>query len=327
MNKIELPIIKKIIKTPANPIFFRSRSSQENAGVPWGGVTDPRHHNPCNFRYLVHAVHLPDSLVRCTQRLFIVQEYRQGRVQSNSRPIDLLENPYDIAEKPVISASLINQDRTGTWGPGGFILEVLPEHVQRTSPRDTGTDFIGLSSLRSDSSQPPLLPQEILTPEGLLERTDPYTYNEVVLSGRTKAGTPVRIVGIFIVKLPNGEVLDEVLAQKLRELAYRHKWPIVFITKKIFDYSDHRSLADVDVFDWLFAINIDGKRYLFNVRERIFQVFECGGEKQHYMSEEEKDFALKKLKQLLENADKTDPKYHILLSLIARGNLQNYFET
>jgi hypothetical protein len=106
----------------------------------WGEVTDPKKHNPKNFRYLVHAF---NPFATASQPLIAISAELSGAYKVDKREgdqsISLFEEPERLVERVSLSMSLIDQDHTGTWGPGGIIVEVPEENVVITSPVDTGS--------------------------------------------------------------------------------------------------------------------------------------------------------------------------------------------
>jgi hypothetical protein len=124
--------------------------------VPWGGVTDPDHHDPANFRYLLH---LDSGTVLQGDALASDAQYEY-----------FLQNPSAIHETPQLSASLVDCDHRMLWqftsSFHGFIIEVPKESVIATSPQD-----VAISERTSE-----------LDPELLLEATSPSEWNEVEVS-------------------------------------------------------------------------------------------------------------------------------------------------
>jgi len=191
----------------------------------WGGVTDPEKHNPKNFRYLVHAFN-PSATV--SQPLVAISaelsgEYKVDETEGD-QSINLFEEPERLAERVSLSMSLIDQDHTGTWGKGGIIVEAPEENIVITSPTDTGSHSSSKDSLRKQSEGRPRL-----TADQLLKSTPPRSYNEVVAFARSESGKPLRLVGFFIKVDRDGQPLDPVIAQKMREHAERLNLPLIEI--------------------------------------------------------------------------------------------------
>ena len=67
-------------------------------------MADPIYHEEKKFRYIVHAVRLPEE--RVVQMLFMTQRQKEGeRIDRNG--IELLKNPERISQKPIISGSFV----------------------------------------------------------------------------------------------------------------------------------------------------------------------------------------------------------------------------
>jgi hypothetical protein len=143
-------------------------SPEVNSQIPWGGVTDPLHHDPMHFRYLLHV----DS----------------GRSTSpdpeNAGADDVweyaLDDPDRIKSLPYISASLVDETHRRlyefTMSSYGFILE---------APRSA---IIGAHSMDMFSKRKKLTIDELRLaypapdPDKLLAETKPTDWNEVAIS-------------------------------------------------------------------------------------------------------------------------------------------------
>jgi hypothetical protein len=120
--------------------------------------------------------------------------------------------------------SLIDQDHTGTWGEGGIIIEAPEENIIITSPTDTGSHSSSKEFLKRQSQNQPRL-----TGEQLLKSTSPGIYNEVVAFAKSESGKTLKLVGFFIKIDKNGQPIDSVIAQKMRQHAERLKLPLIEI--------------------------------------------------------------------------------------------------
>lgn len=180
----------------------------------WGNTTDPREHNPQQFRYLVHmfnpfneALHGPTAL---------------GEERSEQQAINLMEQPERISERVSLSMSLVDQDRMEVWGLGGLIVYAPESNIIITSPRDSA---VKNSDLRGLSDRARELPR--LSPEEVLNQTARGKYNEIVAQGE-KEGSRLEVSGILLVKDIDGDTAnDSNFVAKLREQAERLGLPLI----------------------------------------------------------------------------------------------------
>ncbi|MDG0817720.1 hypothetical protein [Bdellovibrio svalbardensis] len=137
--------------------------------------TDPSHHNPESFTYLVHGV-----------------MDREGFLKNNGFE--------SISQWSSLSTSLISNRNSRTFGTAGLILKVPAENIFATVPRDFGSN---VKMLRAKNEVNQLLKFYESTfgldkPQDLLKRTEPKKYNEVLISGETTEGGPIQIIGVFV---------------------------------------------------------------------------------------------------------------------------------
>src|SRR3989338_11305221 len=92
-------------------------------------LTDPRTHDPSRFCYIVHCLNL-------YAQLSLLHLTLSTDSYDPSQNINLLDNPEQLADKKLISTSIINQDHTTTWGDTFFILYIPWENFVTMSPRD-----------------------------------------------------------------------------------------------------------------------------------------------------------------------------------------------
>lgn len=213
----------------------RTIENRENLKIMddfWGDVTDPRHHNPNEFRYLVHGFN-PYS----QQPLIQALAANMGERADDSKIIKLIDNPECLAEREHLSCSLIDQDHTGTWGTVGLIVGAHPSLIQVTAPHDIGSvhgsDGI-ISSLRRKYG--------VLEPDTLLQRTPEKSYNEVVVKGQI-AGKSLVLLGFFV-KAYQGEPLEPDLAHCVHAHASRLSLPVIYIEEKVYSGKDRVEITD-----------------------------------------------------------------------------------
>ena len=216
-----------------------STSRSKNGDWQAAQFTDPLQHkarkkgNP-PFQFLVVAI--LDAKMRYTQHELTEQQAEQKDVTLNlAKSIDLMVVPERIADKPVISSSLIDNEHLQTWGNSGFILVTPDENVFAASPTDLGIDSAMVPGT------PAARVQEVLTrtrkkfgkptPAELLSRTSPKQLNEVGLVGRSPAGKEVKIVGTFVkVDINTGvDLCDKAQAEKIQKISRKNGWPVIRI--------------------------------------------------------------------------------------------------
>lgn len=181
----------------------------------WGDTTNPQAHDPGNFRYLVHLVTGGAG--------------PNFSVHSLPHPLDLLKPASDsqsvdsIKRLERISTTLIDPTHTATFvvGRWGYIVEADPDEVIATSSRDIGADAFLLSEheLREKYG--------VLPPEEILDRSEAYHHNEVLVRGGR-----VNVAGVFYL---NSEFPDRGPANfdqdlyEIEKVAATNSLPIVAI--------------------------------------------------------------------------------------------------
>lgn len=168
----------------SEPTNQKPYSVHEDEPVCWGETTDPDQHNPDNFRYLVHAFN-PFSLFNA---IYTSKETDASNDEVRRQSIDLRIRPEDIDERVSVSMSLIENGRTATYGSGGIIVQAPESSIVLTSPTDAGAINSNKERLVAQGQS-----RGLLSPDQLLERGSPRTYNEVVALGRSG----LRAVGFF----------------------------------------------------------------------------------------------------------------------------------
>ncbi len=177
---------------------------------PNTAFTDPAHHDPKNFTYMINGI----------------QEYEQTPQHIEA----VLENPTTI-KNALISTSIITSGKTPLWCPSGFVLKAPKENVVSGSSKDQAVkswvsmyhdvEIYGeIVRVFGEFGLPS--PQQVLAGT---EQAAPYLgggyrqHNEVAVQGSTQAGGDVEVVGIFVVVAP-GEADPKkpiMLAEKVLE--------------------------------------------------------------------------------------------------------------
>jgi hypothetical protein len=201
--------------------------SHETLSTPalWGGVTDPRFHEPNNFRYLVHALGTAGHWAAAMGQKM---DEASGITYDESWGdpwIDLRAHPERLHERITLSTSLIDSRHTGTFGDGGLIVGAPREDIVVTSPREDGTGNNNLDRVLAYAARHP-----ILSGDAVLKQTNPNKYNEVVALGKT-GPHPLKLEGFFVKTTRSGEILDKQLAADLHTHASRLGLPVVSIAE------------------------------------------------------------------------------------------------
>jgi len=191
----------------------------------WGEVTDPKEHDPKNFRYLVYAF---NPLATVSQPLVAISAELSGAYEvdktQGDQSINLFNQPEGLGERLSLSMSLIDQEHTGTWGEGGIVVDAPEENIIITSPVDTGSHSSSKEFLRKQAQD-----QSRLSGEQLLQSTSDGIYNEVVAFAKSESGETCSLKGLFIKVDKNGQPTNSVIAQKMRQHAARLNLPLVEI--------------------------------------------------------------------------------------------------
>jgi len=232
-------------------------------------MTEPGQHRDDSFRYVVHGVHNTNSLPRLDQKIFLIQYCRDCINKDND--IDLLEEPQRISEKPIISASLIDQAHRATWGNAGYILKVPFDNILKTAREDIGT-FYAQGKILVEQLYLEKEKLGIARPETILNSTSKTNYNEIVTTGTGKGGKKVSIEGVFVKVLPDGEYVDQDLATRIMNVALAQNLPIIRIQESFYEYEDIKPEINEE-YNWL-AIHTNGKRYFFDVDKKRLEVME-----------------------------------------------------
>lgn len=203
----------------SEPTNQKPYSIHEDEPVCWGETTDPDQHNPDNFRYLVHAFN-PFSLFNA---IYTSKETDASNDEVRRQSIDLRIRPEDIDERVSVSMSLIENGRTATYGSGGIIVQAPESSIVLTSPTDAGAINSNKERLVAQGQS-----RGLLSPDQLLERGSPRTYNEVVALGRSG----LRAVGFFYKVDSRKKPVDSGLAANMLGLGHRTGLPVVEIPEE-----------------------------------------------------------------------------------------------
>lgn len=201
---------------PANknslPIETLLGSPEYSAGDKnWGKTTDPRDHNPTDFRYLVHSVTNGTGINAPSLEMGRIVLGKKSKV-----------NPVlDINGLSRISSSLVDVTHPATFvvGRWGLILNAGPADIVAVAARDIGSAVRTADSTELSSQFP------IINPDELLAQSNPNYHNEVVLRGGA-----IEVVGIYYLQdafpQANSHQIDQDFIE-LQTLGKQNQLPIV----------------------------------------------------------------------------------------------------
>lgn len=207
----------------SEPTNQKPYSIHEDEPVYWGQTTDPVKHNPDDFRYLVHAFNPFARGNALILNNLVTQDEGTVTDGAGDQSIDVFKEPERIDERVSLSMSLIDQNHTATWGDVGIIVAAPESSVVLTSPTDAGAINSNEGRLVAQSQS-----RGLLSPDQLLERGSPRTYNEVVALGRSG----LRAVGFFYKVDSRKKPVDSGLAANMLGLGSRTGLPVVEIPEK-----------------------------------------------------------------------------------------------
>lgn len=174
-------------------------------------LSDPNNYDRNNYMFLVHAIDLPNSSEKNYQLMRVLNEF--GGEFSSSQMINLNLNPERIAEKKLISCSLVAKkgkfEALETYKSFGLIVKCPIENIVFAGSQDLGILYSQFDNVMKKY-------QNVILPsvECLL---NPEEYDEILINGTTVYGK-VEIVGVFI-NLRNASMEDERFAKLVYEAA------------------------------------------------------------------------------------------------------------
>ncbi|PID83713.1 hypothetical protein CSB09_04735 [Candidatus Gracilibacteria bacterium] len=195
----------------------------------WGGITNPKEHNPESFRYLVHAF----NAFQFQTQIAMMQMQNTGNPHINTKDqigdqsINLQINPEKVAERVSVSMSLIDNNHLETFGNTGIIVGCPEDNIIAVDNRDMGTlnfDRKGLLERRNQNIK-------FTSGDDLLNSSTGM--NEVVALGR-EGNKKLSLLGFFSKYDIEDGYIDEISTQELKKQAQRLGLPLV--KKKFHDY-------------------------------------------------------------------------------------------
>lgn len=158
--------------------------------------------------------------------------------------IDLLREPQRVSEFPVLSLSLISEQKSVTYaGNVGLILRVPADAIFAASAEDMQSfDVRDAFASGREAGRTTLVERferfGLPPPADLLEMTPNSIYNEVLVTGTSDSGIPVQVVGFYMKEIEglNPLKLWGAIAA-LEDLAAAKGLPLVTIRSRMFDPS------------------------------------------------------------------------------------------
>lgn len=221
-----------------------------------------------DFVFLVHAVDLLDEVLSDYHLNTLLKDY--GDNYETHKKIDLVSNPERIAEKDMLSCSLVakrgDKEFLETYKPFGFIIKCPVENIIMASRQDLGTLYTHPDEVRQKYKDEIIMSfddivllgeddqekvysrlceelknykdKKLLTSEEKIESFEGW--NEVLVDGSTNYGK-VEIEGIFV-NLGHFSMNDESYAESVireaKNLECRFGLPLVYFPKKKYVVED-----------------------------------------------------------------------------------------
>lgn len=187
-------------------------------------TSDPSHHNPENFRYIIHAI--TDEARSAQLAITRLGMMIDGEDMEKIQKVSAFDDPETFLKRRFISASVIDQIHRGTWGNAGVILEVPQGNIVQAANQDTGSTpnkrLLQTGDRVEEASR-------------ILQQTPTASYNEVIISGHNPdTGDVSRISGVFIViDTRTGGPKDGQLAEKAKRFAQQRNIPLITINEPV----------------------------------------------------------------------------------------------
>lgn len=185
-------------------------------------TTDPKKHDPENFRYIVHTI-------INTSNDYVASLRGEPENKPLTRQYTDLKG---FLERPFTSCTLVDEIHRGTYLqnriPHGFILEVPEKNIVAINPNDMGKPWDEQDEQKFQSRHQLDIDLRKRTPsaQDFLNAGVSEYYNEIVVNGIGPAGRKINISGIFFIvdpflELPFYELytrLPSNLGRKVEEL-------------------------------------------------------------------------------------------------------------
>jgi hypothetical protein len=190
--------------------------------LPGWETSNPRRHDPSNFRYLVHTW---SEMLKSFSGMRTAQQARDG-LEPEKQAFDPIAEPERFIARKFISTSLIDQAHYSSWAKAGFILQVPVGNILKAAPEDIGT----IASEQRGYGRAHVPPAE-----SILKATRFDAYNEVLIQGTNpKTGNQISILGGVIVLDPiTGDREDPKASAQVEHFCKQRGLPVVFINRPI----------------------------------------------------------------------------------------------
>jgi len=197
------------------------------AEAVWQDTMTPiDHYNPNkHFQYIVHALY--DENDPQVKDLLDAEGIKDIRGISNY--INLWNEPNRIAERKLLSTSIINERKRTVWNDVGLVLKVPSGNILKAAPHDLGTKTI----TATDEDVDHLYKQRNLPdPIDVLNGTDWMEANEIVITGTGKDGKRVEVAGVYtVVDIKTRKPINPVYDRRIRALAKKINVPVIEINE------------------------------------------------------------------------------------------------
>ncbi len=189
--------------------------------LPGWETTDPKEHDPSNFRYIVHAIVPNSASMQILKGVISKTEYEENDSNAN---VDALLEPEKFLKRKYISTSVIDQAHYTLYGNHGFILKVPESKVVKA-------DSETMVTVHSDNSE--IKKEKSISAQKIIENT--LFYNEVVITGEEKEKEENLEIqgGIIVVDPITKKPLDVDGSDKIERFCRQHNLPVVFLNKPL----------------------------------------------------------------------------------------------
>lgn len=171
---------------------------------PGWQMTDPNHHNPDNFRYIVHVINYGNNFVASLRGDPYITDFRELSFSLKKHPVRDLPG---FLQRKFISCTLVDELNRGTYLQDdgvchGFILDVPEKNILAADPGDMGKlpDDQDESTYKRNHAKA-IERRNSQTAQDFLTDGVADWYNEVGVNGVGEGGV-MRINGIFVITEP-----------------------------------------------------------------------------------------------------------------------------
>lgn len=187
---------------------------------PGWQTTDPKNHDPDNFRYIVHTI-------INTKNDYVASLRGEPKVDYSTRPWTDLDG---FLARNMTSCTLVDELHRGTYVqdqvPHGFILEVPEENIVAIDPFDMGKPWDMQDKKEAEKTLWDGIQRKQNTPsaQAFFDEGVSGWYNEVVVDGIGPQNRNIQISGIFMIVdpvlgIPQYEIKTRLSRTRQQEIA------------------------------------------------------------------------------------------------------------